>query len=351
MSIYRALLSDGMRFDLGESSIAVRATGKSKAVELARAGVTTNLIAHSLQMRALVAELTTVAQNDMTVLIEGETGTGKEIVAQAIHLNSPRRGSPFVVFDCGSISKSLAAAELFGYEKGAFTGADISHAGLLEQADAGTLFIDELGELPLELQPMLLGAIERKSSRRLGGKRNVEYDIRIIAATNRNLAEEVRAGRFREDLYYRLAVTRLHLPPLRERKEDIPVLLDHFAREIGAPVSRDLLAPFESYDWPGNVRELRNLVIRLAASPDGLVKTSRPSAPPAAGSSMVDGNGALYSLPELRRKTVDDLERRYIEEALKRADHNLSRAADLAGITRQSFTALAEKHGLHKRAR
>src|SRR6185369_3758007 len=157
-----------------------------------------------------VAELEKIAPTDVTVLIEGETGTGKEVAAQALHSMSQRRSGPFVVFDCAAISKTLAMAELFGYEKGAFTGADKTRSGLFEEADGGTLFIDEVGELPSELQPMLLGAIERKSSRRVGGRQPIEHDVRLIAATNRNLTEEVRNGRFRQDLYYRLAVARMH---------------------------------------------------------------------------------------------------------------------------------------------
>jgi DNA-binding NtrC family response regulator len=348
LAIDRAPLCDGLRLSLGQSAILIRALGGQKGLSLARAGTIGPLVAQSIKMRAFVAMLEQVAGSDITVLIEGETGTGKEVAAEVLHSLSPRKSGPFVIFDCGGVSASLAPAELFGYEKGAFTGADTSRAGLLEAADGGTLFIDEIGELSLDLQPLLLRAIERKRSRRLSGDRDISHDVRIVAATNRNLAEEVRAGRFRQDLFFRLAVARLRVPPLRERTEDIPFLADRFAREAGIELSPESLAPFSSYDWPGNVRELKNslsrMTVRSQAPRDALLDLAE-----ARSGAFLDGEGRPLPWLEARRLANLDLERQYVQLLLLKTDGNLSQAARLAGITRQSLTTLAEKHGLRRK--
>ena len=346
----RAPLCHGMRLSLGQSSILVHSLKKQLAIPLAKSGELAGLVAHSVKMRALLATLERVALSEATVLIEGETGSGKEMAAQAVHALSPRRSAPFVTFDCGALSSQLASAELFGHERGAFTGADAARPGLLEAANGGTLFIDEVGELPLDLQPLLLGAIERKRSRRIGGQSDVKHDVRIVAATNRNLAEEVRCKRFREDLFFRLAVARVRVPPLRERLEDIPALADQFAREAGFQLSKEALAPLVAYDWPGNIRELKNTVTRMVAQSQGaneaLLDPTRLRSP-----KIFDEQGAVRPWLKARELVILEFERAYLQELLLQTRGNLTHAAELAGITRQSMTALAQKHGLHSRAR
>jgi DNA-binding NtrC family response regulator len=304
------------------------------------------MIARSAKMRAFVAGLERVANSETTLLLEGETGTGKERAAKALHARSPRNRGPFVTFDCAAVPPSLAAAELFGVEKGAFAGADLTRHGLLEAADGGTLFIDEIGELPLEVQPLLLGALERKHSRRLGGKRDIAHDVRIVAATNRNLAEEVRAGRFRQDLFYRLAVAHLRIPSLRERREDMLPLIEELARADGLELSAESLAVLAAYRWPGNVRELKHTLTRMAAQ----AKSARDAilgSGTASASALIDNEGHPRPWLEARRLVTSDAEREYVQLLLAKTGGNLTQAAELAGISRQGLTKMAEKHGLH----
>ncbi|HWM87612.1 MAG TPA: sigma 54-interacting transcriptional regulator, partial [Kofleriaceae bacterium] len=251
--IERAPLTDGMRLQLGSTTLSVSHTGGEAEVELGAPRGFGRLVARSIKMRAVVAQLEKLAASDIAVLIEGETGTGKEVAAHALHAASPRAGGPFVVFDCGAHNPGLIASELFGHERGAFTGALATRVGVFEEADGGSLFLDEVGELPLDLQPSLLRALESGASRRVGGNALVRHDVRVIAATNRNLVEEVRAGRFRQDLYYRLAGARVRIPPLRERPEDIAILAGELAAATGADLSPELLAVLAAHDWPGNV--------------------------------------------------------------------------------------------------
>jgi DNA-binding NtrC family response regulator len=289
-------------------------------------------------MRALVNKLEQVGQSAATVLIEGETGAGKEMVAQALHGSSPRRRGPFAVFDCGATTANLAASELFGHERGAYTGADRTHSGVLAEADGGTLFLDEVGELPAEIQASLLGVLERRSYRRVGGKENLRVDVRVIAATNRNLEEQIRLGAFRRELFYRLSVIRLRVPPLRERPEDILPLAQKFAGETGAELSPDTIALLRAYAWPGNVRELRNMLARLAVEPD-------------AAAALFDDGEPPPSLHEARRTAVDRFERLYLARLLKSAGGNMTRAAELAGVARAMITRLAAKPGMRVRDR
>ena len=328
----RAPLVDGMRLKLGGSALLVKALGGTAEVELGQPRVLGPLVAHSVKMRAVLGTLERLATAEITVLLEGETGSGKEVAAHALHLASHRRGGPFVVFDCGAHPAGLIAAALFGHERGAFTGAEQARPGAFEEAHGGTLFLDEIGELPLELQPVLLRALDSRSARRVGGQ-VVSFDVRVVAATHRNLAEEVRAGRFRQDLYFRLAAARLRVPPLRERREDIPILAHAFAEELGCGLGPELVSLLTAYDWPGNVRELRNTVARAAISPD-----------PA----FVAPEGAragLPPLPDARRQAADDFERDYVERALRLAGGSVSKAAELAGVSRQMMTRLVARHG------
>jgi DNA-binding NtrC family response regulator len=337
-----------MQLRLGKSTLQVRGVPGRHAIPLERPGEFAGLVAHSVKMRALVAQLAQLAPTETTVLVEGETGSGKELVAQALHLRSARAAGPLVVFDCGAVAPTLAAAELFGHERGAFSGAHADRAGVFEQAHGGTLFLDEIGELALELQPLLLRAIETRVVRRVGGHKERACDVRVVAATNRNLAVEVDKGRFRKDLYYRLNVARVRVPPLRERSADLPFLARAFAAEIGVALEPELIAVLASYEWPGNVRELRNLVARQAAQPTTPAELLRER------QAVIDpilAGAELRSLAEARQHAGDQFERRYLVEALERADHNISRAADLAGVSRQMFTRLVAKHQLRVRDR
>jgi DNA-binding NtrC family response regulator len=302
-------------------------------------------------MRAVVAQLTQLGPTETTVLLEGETGSGKELAAQALHAASARSGAPLVVFDCGAVAPTLAAAELFGHERGAFSGAAHDRPGVFEAAHGGTLFLDEIGELPLELQPLLLRAIEQRVVRRIGGRHDRACDVRVVAATHRNLAEEVRAGRFRKDLYYRLAVARVRIPPLRERPEDLPLLARTFAAELGVALEPELIAVLASYEWPGNVRELRNLIARQAAQPASAAQLLREQSAAAAPADPLFAGVGLRPLHEARTYAGDAFERRYLLEALARAEDNVSRAAELAGVSRQLFTRLIAKHNLRVRDR
>jgi two-component system response regulator GlrR len=343
----RAPLCDRMQLRLGRTTLAVRALGSRHSIALVSPGEPGGLVAHSIKMRAAVAQLAQLAASEITVLLEGETGVGKEVAARAVHGWSPRARGPLCVLDCGAVAPTLLAAELFGHERGAFTGADGGRAGLFEESDGGTLFCDEIGELGLDVQPLLLRAIESKTVRRLGSVQDRRCDVRVVAATNRNLEEEVRAGRFRKDLYYRLAVGRVRLPALRERPEDLPFLARTFAAELGAALSPELLAVLSSYGWPGNVRELRNVMARLAVQPTSLGELL----PAATASDPLFDGAKLRPLSEARSQANDDFERRYVMEALERAGGTISEAAELAGVSRQLFTKLVAKHQLRLRDR
>jgi DNA-binding NtrC family response regulator len=333
------------------------------------------LIGRSAPMRALFAKMESVCATDATVLIQGESGTGKELIAEAIHEASTRKGGPFIVFDCSSVAPNLIESELFGHEKGAFTGAIERRVGCVEQADGGTLFLDEIGELPLELQPKLLRAIEKRSFRSLGTSRTHNVDIRIIAATNRDLASEINSGAFRDDLYYRLAVVRLRAPPLRHRKEDVRLLVEHFVRErlqrapdraeaILRAMSDENWTRLEDYPWRGNVRELRNAVERSLALGVRLAQvTIRPGSsasdtiPPAGGSPTKpnedqDPSHEILSFPwtlanELvpqRQRLVCLFEDAYLKRVLQANGGNFSKAAEQAGLDRMYFKRLLKKY-------
>ena len=312
-----------------------------------------NLVGSSRAMQQLYDMVARVADTRTNVLIQGESGTGKELVARAIHDQSERREQAFVAVNCGAIPENLLESELFGHVKGAFTGAVQNKAGLFETAHRGTLFLDEIGELPAALQVKLLRVLQDKAVRRVGGTSDHQVDVRIVAATNRRLEDEVASGRFREDLYYRLNVIQIGLPPLRERTEDIPLLVQHFveryAAEVGKPVrgfSDAALARLASHPFPGNVRELENLVERAVA-----LCTSETIGPESLPPSVLEpaAKGAAPKLPldgANLDALVNEFERGLLEEALRQARGVKKRAAVLLGISFRSFRYRLEKLGM-----
>jgi two-component system response regulator PilR (NtrC family) len=311
-----------------------------------------NIIGRSDPMAAVFRLIETVAPTMSTILVTGESGTGKELVARAIHFNSPRRDRPFVALNCGALPEQLLESELFGHVRGAFTGAATNKKGLVELAERGTVFLDEIAEMTPLVQVKLLRVLQERRFRRLGGLEEVEADIRIIAATNQDLAKLVAENRFREDLFYRINVIPIHLPPLRERREDIPLLADHFLgryrQQMGKQVtgiSGEALALLAAYRWPGNIRELENVIERAVA----LEQT--PVVLPDSLSPVVRGNvaraGTPVDLPDTGFQLEDHiqkLERAYIVEALRRADGVQSRAAEILGMSFRSFRYYAKKY-------
>ena len=295
------------------------------------------------------ADMEVLAKNDnVDILICGETGTGKEVVVTSIHNGSARRDKPLVKINCGAIPENLLESELFGYEKGAFTGAGKTKKGLMELANGGTVFLDEVGELPLFMQAKLLTFLEDRSFKRVGGLRDIEVNVRVAAATNRNLEEEVRKGTFREDLYYRLNVMQIHIPPLRERKEDIPVLcqyyLEHFNRKFSKSlkgVDPEFMSQLPNHEWKGNVRELRNVMERTALFARGEYLTSEATGQVFQSSGKSAKTcGLSYPVKDLTegpvdlKREVEAFERSYIDRAMDLSGGNLSRAAQLLGCTR-----------------
>ncbi|HZU83975.1 MAG TPA: sigma-54 dependent transcriptional regulator [Polyangiaceae bacterium] len=303
------------------------------------------VIGASAAMRRLYPLCDRVARSPVPVVIGGETGTGKEVLAESIHEASGRKG-PFVVLDCTAVSSNLMEATLFGHEKGAFTGAVASHVGVFEEADGGTLLIDEIGDLDPTLQAKLLRVIDRSELRRVGGRRSIRVDVRVLAATRRDLDKAVAAGLFRDDLFHRLAVARLELPPLRDRHGDVSLLARHFAGEMaGSPdaLSPEVLARFSEYAWPGNVRELRNTVARIVAlgeTGDEPRWPARPASATPAGT-MEDWLDAVMAtspaFPVARRRVLREFERRYVERILAAHDGNVAHAARASGLALRYF--------------
>jgi transcriptional regulator with GAF, ATPase, and Fis domain len=311
------------------------------------------LLGHSDAMRQVFAVLERVASAQSTILLEGESGTGKELAARAVHETSDRSDGLFVTVDCGALPENLIESELFGHAKGAFTGAAADKPGLFEEAEGGTLFLDEVGELPLDLQPKLLRALESRTVRRVGETRTRAVDVRLVAATNRNLAHEVAERRFREDLFFRLSVIRVRMPPLRERREEIPRLVAHFTSQLGHDPSRGLPDTIREmlagYHWPGNVRELRNVVERLVLlpgmGPDFYLQGSASDSPTTEEPS---GPSVPLDLPfhEGKRRWTELFEREYLSKLLARCKGNISELARVSGLSRQSCHRLLSRHGL-----
>jgi DNA-binding NtrC family response regulator len=336
---------------IGESVLRVRAGAPQKEDFVPMLPSFGALVGTSLPMRRLFALLDKIAQSDINVLIEGESGTGKELVATEIMQRSSRADKPFVVVDCGAISPNLVDSELFGHVRGAFTGADRDRMGAFEAADGGTVFLDEIGELPLELQPKLLRALEAREIRRVGETRARRVNVRVISATNRDLEREVNKGRFREDLYFRLAVISARVPALRERLDDLLILVRTFLAQLGVPEEERLfppsvLAEMSKHDWPGNVRELRNYVERSVV----LQSASQTLRRGTGGGSAVPGpvNGIDLSVPFRIAKdgVIDSFERSYLSQLLDAAGGNMSKAARMAGMDRMYLHRLVQKHGL-----
>ena len=365
-------IQPGAQIALGSTRLKFEPLGDSIEIELADTDRFGSMIGRSVKMREMFARLEKLARSDTTVLVTGETGVGKELVAEALHDSSPRAKGPFVVLDCGSIPPNLIESELFGHERGAFTGATSSYAGAFERAHGGTVFLDEIGELPLAMQPKLLRVLERKEVRRVGGTKTLEVDLRVVAATNRDLGVEVNRGRFREDLYYRLAVARVHVPPLRERKDDIGLLIEHIlATTPGgetASIAQETIDLMMKHDWPGNVRELRNVIERavlLSETPDSEDAMRRapisPSSQPkseqsitvtpsqtatSAEASMTVPVDVAIPFKHAKQNVISEFERRYISRLLAQHDGNISAAARAAGIDRMSIHKMLHRLGL-----
>jgi DNA-binding NtrC family response regulator len=361
LAVKEVTLTSGAEIRIGTSTLRFEMGGEEgRLARLARAPLRPEELAEipgsfgpalggSATMRRLFALLVRLAPTDLTVTLTGETGTGKDVLARAIHQASPRAQQPFVVFDCGAVAPSLIESELFGHEKGAFTGAVGDRRGAFERAHKGTLFLDEIGELSLDLQPKLLRALEHRSVRRVGGAEDRAVDVRIVAATNRDLEEQVRKRAFREDLFFRLMAATLHVPPLRERKEDLPQLVARFLEDTRKPLAAapETLEQLAAYDWPGNVRELKNVVTSAAALADGPtleprhLVVFRPQKRAPTGVPATLGT----SLP-MAGQTLEQLEKAAIEHALQQYDGNRTKAAKALGIAASTLYEKLKRYEL-----
>ena len=354
VSIESAVVEPGITMRLGQTQVLIE-RDRDRIQTIWGSEELHGLWGRSPAMRSLMERAARVAESDVTVLIGGETGCGKEVVARAIHAASRRKDGPFEIVDCGAVAPTLIASELFGHEKGAFTGADRRQEGAFERAGGGTIFLDELGELPAQLQSWLLGVLERRRFRRLGGTSQIEVDVRVLAATNRDLRALVNDGRFREDLYYRLAACRIDIPPLRERPEDVPLLIAHFLKTAGHDEPVDVLFPppvmehLVQHRWPGNARELRNFVEVSIA----LGETDVPSD----GTDSLEANGTGLGqitvgdlldedFKKARASTIERFERTYVQNLIDRCEGNVSRAARESGIHRSYLNLMLKRHGL-----
>ncbi|MFO0619629.1 MAG: sigma 54-interacting transcriptional regulator [Polyangiaceae bacterium] len=373
--VHAGTIDDGATIEIGRTKLRVRQLDEPIIEPLAVEDSFESVLGQSAAMRRLFALLPRIAASESTVLLEGETGTGKGRLADAIHSASPRSKGPLVVLDCSSIPESLVESELFGHEKGSFTGAFGEREGAFEQAAGGTIFLDEIGELPLDMQPKLLRALEDRTVKRVGGNRPIKLDVRIIAATNRDLRGEVNRGTFRSDLYFRLNVVRLLVPPLRERREDIPILIRHFYQQLapGHEPSPELVDLLLRQSWPGNVRELRSSIERavlfggtdptldLARLDDVPAESPPPPAPPSVPASADANEASAPSGPRVARdepfdpaegfraakdRAISAWEARYLERLVAHVHGNLSEAARLASMDRTHLRDLLKKYGL-----
>src|SRR3954468_22406580 len=389
LRIREVFLRPGTVFRIGHTNIQFQTMEDVVEIELSKKDRFDAMLGGSPAMREIFAHLEKVAPSDLTCMITGETGTGKEMVARALHNASGRKARPFVVLDCGSIPRELIESTLFGHEKGRFTGAVAQQVGCFEQANGGTIFLDEIGELDIALQPKLLRVLEQREIKRVGGDRTHKGDVRALAATNRDLREEVNRGGFREDLYFRLSVVHVELPSMRERREDIPGLANHFLRDVAQrrgmqmSFSQDAMAAMMSHAWAGNVREMRNVVERAAALSDGPVITradlvfgremgpsvvvshdlaqagqqaAQRAAAKLAGVELPQQSGPAIFDPSLlkaglgfkgaKQTVVDAFEVAYLAALMARNDGNITRSAQEAGLTRYHLRELLKRHGL-----
>lgn len=362
--VKEAYLAPGDIIKLGNTSIEFQAFSETAKIEPSTREAFGNMVAKSRRMRQIFSILEKIAPTFATVVIEGETGTGKDLVARAIHEYSTRKNKPFIVFDCSSVAPNLIESELFGHEKGSFTGAVKSRRGAFEEATGGTIFLDEIGELPIDLQPKLLRALEQREIRRVGANLPTHIDVRVICATNRDLRKEVGEGRFREDLYYRLSVVKIHIPPLHERPEDIPLIIEKILRDAkfnrnaegGLRVTRvedDALKVLQRYQWPGNVRELTNIIERAVsfAEANTIAKPhldfvfSELDNEEEHTEKLVMDNDLPFK--EAKQKLLDVFEKDYLLDLLKRNNNNLSKAAREAKIDRKHIRNLLKKYGIN----
>ena len=375
MRVYDLILRSGTVIALGRTKLRLDALDNEPVrAALHPAGRFGDMVGPSVVMRRMFSRIAQVARSSATVLISGETGTGKEAVAEALVQASQRASGPFVVIDCSALPANLIESELLGHSKGAFTGAHSDYRGAFERADGGTVFLDEIGELPTALQPKLLRVLERREVRRVGSERTRPIDVRVIAATNRILATEVNERRFRQDLYYRLSVVNVHVPPLRERREDIPLLVEYFYNRLtagqysGSAGSGDPPGPRfpplaevierlcdNDYTWPGNVRELRNAVERafhipdedpvaVRAPGDNLITGANELLPPA-GAPLID---LAVPFKVAKQQLIDAFEREYLGAMLKATRNNISEAARRAQIDRMHLYKLITQHRLNQ---
>ena len=355
VSVLAAHLSPGARVVLGHSQMIFEPRSDRAKVPISTRDRFGRLVGRSAAMRRVFKLLEQAAASDATVLLEGETGTGKEVAAESLHEASARASRPFVVVDCGAIPPELLESELFGHERGAFTGAIGPRDGAFEEARGGTIFLDEIGELPIDLQPKLLRALDKREVKRVGGNKYSVIDVRVVAATNRDLKKEVNEKRFRADLFYRLAVVQVKLPALRERSEDLGELVgsvltsleEHYPGETEGLATPDFLAELARHEWPGNVRELRNYLERcLALRAPPSIPGDRAPASVARPASVEELADAGRPLKIARERWTRALERHYLEEMLRRNGGNVAAAARAAEVDRMHFYRLLWRHGL-----
>jgi len=345
--VREAYLSPGSRIRLGHTEMTFSPLEERIEFPQSEADRFGGLIGSSPPLREVYAILERIAPTDVTILLEGETGTGKELAARAIHGRSRRAGGPFVVVDCGAVAANLIESELFGHEKGAFTDAVKARQGAFELADNGTIFLDEIGELSLDLQPKLLRALDQRETKRVGADRPVTVNVRVVSATNKELDKEVKAGRFREDLFYRLSVVRVALPPLRKRKEDIDTIAGHLLAGISADIGKKItglspeaLAALTAYSWPGNVRELKNVLGRAAALCDGKRIEAKDL--------FLSQGKKTTTFEGLSGKTLEEIEKAAIAATLKSVDGNKTEAAKVLGIAYSTLYEKMKKYGMRE---